>query len=76
MTSLHRDDRERSSARLGTPALTGIDLPAPTPGHSMSVFAALERRRTTREISDRALSLPLLSGLLSSSTMQSITGSR
>jgi nitroreductase len=47
------------SAELGA-----IALPEPDFGRDMSVREALERRRTTREISDRKLSLRLLSNLL------------
>ena len=44
--------------------LLPIKLPKPTAGRDMSVTKALQRRKTTREISDRKLSLQMLSNLL------------
>ena len=41
-----------------------IALPKPTAGRSTSVFAALRMRKTDRSISDRKLSLQMLSNLL------------
>ena len=45
-------------------ALLAIQLPLPADDRGTSVFAALEQRRTTREISARPLPLQLLSNLL------------
>ena len=47
-----------------TQALQAIQLPLPVDDRGTSVFAALERRRTTREISARPLPLQLVSNLL------------
>jgi hypothetical protein len=44
--------------------LQPITLPKPTPGRGKSVFAALQKRNTTRSISDKKLSLQMLSNLL------------
>ena len=41
-----------------------IALPRPAAGRSVSVFAALQKRRTDRTITDRRLSLQMLSNLL------------
>jgi nitroreductase len=41
-----------------------MDLPEPAPMAQTSVYTALERRKTTREISERPLPLQLLSNLL------------
>jgi hypothetical protein len=41
-----------------------IALPKPTAGRSTTVFAALRMRKTDRSISDRKLSLQMLSNLL------------
>ena len=41
-----------------------LELPKPAAGRGMSVFKALSRRKTTREIGDRKLSLQQLSNLL------------
>jgi hypothetical protein len=41
-----------------------IELPERAPGRETSVFKALQRRKTVREISDRRLSLQMLSNLL------------
>jgi hypothetical protein len=46
------------------PTLTTIQLPAPAGARKTSVFVALKRRKTTREISEHALPLQLLSNLL------------
>lgn len=43
---------------------SALPLPMPSPAASTSVFAALERRRTIREISDKPLPLQVLSNLL------------
>jgi hypothetical protein len=47
-----------------TQGLLAIQLPLPAEDRGISVFAALEQRRTTREISARPLPLQLLSNLL------------
>ncbi len=47
-----------------THALPAIELPSPISGADCTVFAALERRRTTREISAAPLPMQLLSNLL------------
>jgi nitroreductase len=47
-----------------TQALLAIQLPLPAEDRGISVFTALEQRRTTREISTRPLTLQLLSNLL------------
>jgi len=44
--------------------LMPIELPKPTAGRTTSVVKALQQRRTIREISDRKLSLEVLSNLL------------
>jgi len=52
-----------SSTREGQ-TLPAIQLPLPANDRGMSVFAALQQRRTTREISATPLPLQLLSNLL------------
>ena len=52
-----------SSTREGQ-TLPAIQLPWPADDRGMSVFAALQQRKTTREISATPLPLPLLSNLL------------
>jgi hypothetical protein len=47
-----------------TRGLLRITLPKPTPGRSKAVFAALKARKTNRSISDKKLSLQMLSNLL------------
>ena len=44
--------------------LSPLELPTPAPGRGTSVWTALQKRKTTREISDRKLSAQLLSNLL------------
>ena len=46
------------------PSLEPIKLPKPKPGRSTSVFAALQKRKTIRTISNKNLSLQMLSNLL------------
>jgi nitroreductase len=55
---------EPQATALKRPPLAAIDLPLPGAFGGASVLSALERRRTTRTISERALSLPLLGTLL------------
>src|SRR5208282_228777 len=45
-------------------ALTAIELPAPTDDGGTSVFAALQQRKTTREIGETPLPAQLVSNLL------------
>jgi SagB-type dehydrogenase family enzyme len=52
--------RSSSSAR----ELTSIELPRPTSDGGISVIKALQRRKTTREISEEKLPLQILSDLL------------
>ena len=52
-----------SSTREGL-ALPAIQLPLPANDRGMSLFAALQQRKTTREISATPLPLQLLSNLL------------
>jgi len=52
-----------SSTREGQ-ALRAIQLPLPANDRGMSVFAALQQRKTTREIGATPLPLQLLSNLL------------
>lgn len=47
-----------------TKVLPPVQLPLPANDKSVSVFAALEQRKTTREISPAALPLQQLSNLL------------
>ena len=47
-----------------TQALLAIQLPSPVDDQGLSVFSALEQRRTTREISAAPLPMQLLSNLL------------
>ena len=47
-----------------TRSLAAIDLPLPAHDRDLPVFAALERRKTTREISARPLPTQLMSNLL------------
>jgi nitroreductase len=66
------DKRKKGESRvasvLGDPAspqnLTPIQLPRPTLDRRTSVLNALQKRRTIREISDKKLSLQVLSDLL------------
>ncbi len=51
-----------SAASLQT--LLPLELPKPTVGRPSSVFKALQQRKTIREISDRKLSLQVISNLL------------
>jgi SagB-type dehydrogenase family enzyme len=44
--------------------LKTIKLPKPAPGNESSVFSALKKRKTVREISDKKISIQLLSNLL------------
>jgi hypothetical protein len=55
---------EAPDARPKAPVVAAIDLPAPGEHGTASVWTALERRQTTRTISDRPLALPLLGALL------------
>lgn len=64
MTTLHHRRATTRRPSLGAPGLEAIDLPAPRLGRLTSVYAALEQRRTTRQSSERALPLSLLSNLL------------
>ncbi len=54
-----RDPRTATSQNL-----LPIDLPKPTQGRGTSVSKALQKRKTIREISDRKLSIQVLSNLL------------
>jgi hypothetical protein len=58
----------RAASMLGSPAssqsLLPLELPRPTLGRGTSVLKALEQRKTVREISDKILSLQVLSNLL------------
>ena len=47
-----------------SPGLLPVELPRPTIGRSTSVFKALQQRKTIREISNKKLSLQVLSNLL------------
>ncbi len=71
-----RSTTKQSAARrpLGRPSAAGtmnilagqrtIPLPAPSSSRGLSVFSALEQRKTVRSISDRGLPLQILSDLL------------
>jgi SagB-type dehydrogenase family enzyme len=58
----------RAASIFGSPVssqgLLPLELPKPTFGRGTSVLRALQQRKTTREISDRKLSLRVLSNLL------------
>ena len=58
----------RTASLPGSPAsspnLPAIELPRPTLGRGQSLFKTLQQRKTIREISDKKLSLPVLSNLL------------
>lgn len=64
MTSLETKHPDTKREPVDASALAAIELPAPGAGRGTSVFAALEQRRTTREISERPLPLQVLSNLL------------
>ena len=60
-----KDSRATSiTRRVSSEGLSPIELPKPTRGRGTSVSKALQQRKTTREISDRKLSLQMLSNLL------------
>ncbi|MGO9481789.1 MAG: nitroreductase family protein [Candidatus Kryptoniota bacterium] len=60
--------KPQAASIIGAPAgsqnLLPLELPKPTPGRGTTVVKALQLRKTTREISDRKLSLQVLSNLL------------
>jgi hypothetical protein len=58
-----KEPKMNSSTREGL-ALPAIQLPLPANDRGMSLFAALQQRKTTREISATPLPLQLLSNLL------------
>ena len=65
--SVRKRASSRDSAAKASDVLKGlqkIELPRPTPGRTMSVFAALKKRKTNRSISDKKLSKQMLSNLL------------
>jgi hypothetical protein len=60
---LNRDQQDSKANSNASPALAAIDLPKPVPGASASIFAALEQRKTIREISETPLPAQLLAVL-------------
>jgi len=59
-----KENQAPSKAESFAEDLLAIELPKPKPGRDASVWKALQRRKTTREISNRKLSLQMLSNLL------------
>jgi nitroreductase len=59
-----RPAKKNAGATRAIQGLTPIALPEPKPGRGGTVLIALRRRRTTRTISDKKLSLQALSNLL------------
>jgi len=57
-------DRSTSRSKIAGPAPTQISLPKPVRGRATSVFTALAKRKTHRQIKDRNLSVQMLSNLL------------
>ena len=65
---INKKKKSRSASILGCSAssqnLLSIELPRPTFDRGKSVLKALQKRKTIREISDKKLSLQVLSNLL------------
>jgi len=59
-----KESRPASVAGASSSDLSQLELPKPTVGRGTSLVKALQQRRTTREISDRKLSMQILSNLL------------